>query len=76
MVYNEIFQALMVEGDIMLSKPLLDLGFDRINRCKSPIFKRFLKFSKRTEIQRGKVRNVWQMGKMLPCQMSSRAVVV
>jgi hypothetical protein len=26
--YDEIFQALAVEGDVLLPKPFLDLGFD------------------------------------------------
>ena len=31
MVYNKIFQALVVEGDVLLlSKPLLDLSFDSV----------------------------------------------
>jgi hypothetical protein len=30
--YNEIFQALAVEGDISLPKPFMDLGFDSVVR--------------------------------------------
>jgi hypothetical protein len=32
--YDEIFQALMVKGDLLLSKPLLDLSFDDAIRWK------------------------------------------
>jgi len=42
MVYNEIFQALMVQGDVLIPKPLLDLAFDTAKRCKSPTFEQFL----------------------------------
>jgi hypothetical protein len=71
MVYNEIFQPLIVEGDVLISKPLLDLAFDTVKRCKSPTSKQFLQIPNNKEIQRGQARNVWWMGKMLPCQVSA-----
>jgi hypothetical protein len=37
--YDEIFQVLMVKGDVLLSKPLLDLNFDDAIRWKSMISK-------------------------------------
>jgi hypothetical protein len=32
----------MVEGDVLISKPLLDLAFETVKRCKSPTSKKFL----------------------------------
>jgi hypothetical protein len=42
MVYNENFQALMVEGDVLISKPLHDLAFDTVKGFKSPTSEKFL----------------------------------
>jgi hypothetical protein len=36
LTYDEIFQALAVEQDVLLPKPLLNLGFDGVVRWKSP----------------------------------------
>jgi hypothetical protein len=54
MMYNEIFQALMVEGDVLISKPLLDLAFDTVKRCKSPTSKKFLQIPNMWKLKQAK----------------------
>jgi hypothetical protein len=39
--YDEIFQALAVDGDVLLSKPFLYLGFDGAVGWKSPTSEMF-----------------------------------
>jgi hypothetical protein len=34
--YDETFQALAAEGDVLLPKPFLDIGCDSVVRWKSP----------------------------------------
>jgi hypothetical protein len=41
-MYDVIFHALSVEGDVLLSKPFLDLGCDGVVRGKSPASGMFL----------------------------------
>jgi hypothetical protein len=41
-IYNEIFQALAVGGDVLLPKTFLDLGFDGVIRWKSPALETFV----------------------------------
>jgi hypothetical protein len=43
---DEIFQALAVEGNILLLKPFLDLGFDGVVRWKLLAKKTFYQFAK------------------------------
>jgi hypothetical protein len=31
--YDEIYQALVIEGDVLLSKPFPELGFDGVVKC-------------------------------------------
>jgi hypothetical protein len=40
-MYNEISQALAVDGDILVPKPFLDLGFDGVIRWKLPASETF-----------------------------------
>jgi hypothetical protein len=40
-IYDGIFQALAVEGNVLLPKPFLDLGFDGVVRRKSPFSEMF-----------------------------------
>jgi hypothetical protein len=51
-MYDEIFQALMLEEDSLLPKPFLDLGFDSVIRRKSASYK-FFQFSKHLKVQGG-----------------------
>jgi hypothetical protein len=44
--YYEIFQALAVEGDVLLLKPFLELSFDTAVRWKSPTSEMFFQFAK------------------------------
>jgi hypothetical protein len=53
-MYNEIFQALMVEGDVLISKPLLDVAFDIVKRCKSPTSKQFLQIPNLCKLKEAK----------------------
>jgi hypothetical protein len=53
--HDEIFQALEVEGDALLTKPILDLGFDGVVRWKSPASLVFFQFAKHVEVQGGRV---------------------
>jgi hypothetical protein len=57
--YDEIFQALAVEGDILLPWQFLDLGFDCVVRWKSPASETFFQFAKHVEVQEGQV---WAIG--------------
>jgi hypothetical protein len=45
-MYNEIFQALFVEADILLLMAFLDLSFDCVARWKSLASEMFSQFSK------------------------------
>jgi hypothetical protein len=40
-IYDEIFQAPVVEGDILFQKPFLDLGFDGVVSWKSMVLEMF-----------------------------------
>jgi hypothetical protein len=48
--YDEIFQALAVEGDL-LQKPFLDLSFDCVVRLKLLALEMFFQFSKHVKVQ-------------------------
>jgi hypothetical protein len=50
--YDEIFQALAVEGDILLPNPFLDLAFDGVVRCKSPTSEIFSVYQARKTARR------------------------
>jgi hypothetical protein len=52
-IYVEIFQAVEVQGDGLLPKQFLDLGFDGVVRWKSPPSEVFFQFSKRVNAQGG-----------------------
>jgi hypothetical protein len=55
-MYDEIFQALAVEGYVLLPKPFLDLGFDGVFRCKPLASETFLQFAKHVEVRGCQVR--------------------
>jgi hypothetical protein len=46
LAYDEIYQVLVVEGHILLSKPLLDLSFDGGVRWKLPTLEMFFQYDK------------------------------
>jgi hypothetical protein len=52
-MYYEIFQALAVEGDVLFSKPFMDLGPDGIVRWKSPASEVFFQFAKHVDVGEG-----------------------
>jgi hypothetical protein len=52
-INDEIFQALVVEGDVLLLKPFLDLRFDGVVRWKLPISEMFSQFTKHVKVQGG-----------------------
>jgi hypothetical protein len=68
MVYNEIFQALMVERDILNSKPLLDLAFNIVKRCKSPISEKFLQIPNMWKFKEAKSGMYGGWGKCCPAR--------
>jgi hypothetical protein len=51
--YDEIFQALAVEGDILLVKPFLDHRLDSVIRLKLLTLEKLFYFAKYTNVQRG-----------------------
>jgi hypothetical protein len=55
-------QALAVDGDVLLQKPFLDLGFDGVVRWKLPASETFFQFAKHVKVQRGPVRAVRRVG--------------
>jgi hypothetical protein len=61
--YYEIFQALAIEGDVLLPKPFLDLGFDGVVRWKSPASEGFFQVSKHVEIRGSEVAAAWWVGR-------------
>jgi hypothetical protein len=52
---DEIFQTMAVEGDVLLLKPFLDLGFDGVIRWKSLAWEMFFQFAKHVKVQGGQV---------------------
>jgi hypothetical protein len=50
-----IFQALPVEGHILIPKPFPDLGFDGVVRWKLSALETFFQFTKHEEVQEGQV---------------------
>jgi hypothetical protein len=54
-MYEEIFQAVAVEGDVLLPKPFLDFGFKGVVRWKSPASEMFFRFAKHVKVQEGQV---------------------
>jgi hypothetical protein len=48
--YGEIFQPLVAEGDVLHTKPFLDLGFDGVVTRKSPASEIFFRFAKHVEV--------------------------
>jgi hypothetical protein len=50
-MYDEISQALAVEGDVLLPKPFPDPGFDGVVRWKSPTSEMFFQFAKHVEVR-------------------------
>jgi hypothetical protein len=53
--YDETFQTLAVKGDVLLTKPVLDLGFDGVVRRKSPASEVFFRFPKHVDVQDSRV---------------------
>jgi hypothetical protein len=49
-MYNEIFQALVVDGDALLPNPFLDLCFDGVIRWKLPATEMFYQFAKHVKV--------------------------
>jgi hypothetical protein len=45
-IHDETLQALAVEGDVLIPKPFLDLGFDGAIRWKSPSSETFSQLAK------------------------------
>jgi hypothetical protein len=61
--YDEIFQALAVEGDdVLLQKQFLDLGFDDVVRWKSPASEMFSQLARHVEVQESRVETVRCLG--------------
>jgi hypothetical protein len=62
--YDKIFQALAVEGDVLLPTPFLDLGFDGVARWtrKSPVSEMFFRFVKHVKVREGRVGAVQWAG--------------
>jgi hypothetical protein len=53
MMYNDISQALAVEGEVLLPKSFLEFGFDDDVRWKSPVLEMIFKFVKHVKARRG-----------------------
>jgi hypothetical protein len=64
-MYNEIFQVLAVEDDL-LPKRFLDLGFDNVVRCKLLALKMFSEVAKNKKVQGDQVTVVQWVGNMFP----------
>jgi hypothetical protein len=53
--YDEIFQALAIEGNFLHQKPFLDLGFDGVVRWKTPASEMFFSVCQTCERPKGPV---------------------
>jgi hypothetical protein len=57
--YDDIFQALSVQGDVQLQKPFLNPGFGGAVRWKLPASEMFFSVCQHVEVQGGRVGAVW-----------------
>ena len=65
-VYHEVFQALAVDGGVLFSKPLLDLGYDSIVRWKLPMPRNVFPVWQTRDSRRGPSRRSTVCGKHVP----------